>query len=294
MRDDSFKREFEQAWAKAKPSSPFGQSDLPGGIDNGRARLNVMKIDIYKSGQYQGKDCFVAEGIVIEPKEYEGKITRIMEPLCYTEKKDAGPNARRDLIDHIGWVKGELEKFGVDTSGLGSVDAVEAVLEALSKSKPQFYFSTKAGDPRPGQSRELVFHSWNGLCSPLGMEQEDEDYLNGVVTEATEPERKPETAKVSNQDLLDMIENGDEDAELELATRAQAAKVDIHAYETWTEVVEAMQSSATPIQVGDEVLYKGETYKVTSLFSKSGKANIQNENGGAKFSGVAVKSLIRV
>lgn len=213
-----------------------GGSDLPPGIENGIAQLAECKFDTYSKGDNQGEFYFYAAGIVKEPKEHdgihvEGLRTSIMEPLCDT------PNRSRETVqEHIGWIMNEFRKLGTDTEEMEDVDDLEEMAATLKEESPTFRFRTWQGDPTPQFPDPRVNHQWRGLVNYTPDDEDD-------VVEDNDDEETSESSSEDNLTVLaELADGGDGSAQQKIKAAAKEADVDTNAYDSWVEVVAAIES----------------------------------------------------
>lgn len=164
---------------KSDETTYGGGGNLPAGIEGGIAQLVLSKFDTFKSGDNQGEYYYMAQGIVIEPFEHEGRRvkglrTRIgPEPLCNTPNSKSRP----DLDSHIAWMYNEWRKLGIDTEGIDPNDW-ESVSDALQAEGPYFEFRTWQGKPTEQYPNPRVNEDWRGIKEgyvPPEDESEEED-----------------------------------------------------------------------------------------------------------------------
>jgi hypothetical protein len=207
----------------------YGQVNLPGGIENGIARLVDCKFtQIAEGKQNAGEWMFYAAGIVVSPSEHEGTQilglrTMISEPLF-----DTPTRSRKTIDEHLAWVLNEFRKLGVNTDEL-SFDDLEGVAEQLVEGSPHFRFRTwkgskqeivkkegkffvgdkkyateaaaKAANPYVG-SEPMVLHQWGGAVEYQGDEGSDgavNDQTGDSGTQANKVSKAPSTTKAPNK-----------------------------------------------------------------------------------------------
>lgn len=174
--------------------SKFG--DLPAGIENGIAKLDSVKFDQFKNGDLKNEWYFMAQAVVVLPKEVNGipvenLQTRIgPEPLCDTPSR-----SRKTTQEHVDWIYNELRKLGVDTKDLELAD-LEATCEALSEAAPYIRFRTWASKPNKDYPDPKTNHSWNGTVEYTPEEDDGavDDETGGeepAEEEAPPPAKKP-------------------------------------------------------------------------------------------------------
>lgn len=316
----------------------YGVVNLPGGIENGIARLNDCKIDTYKSGNNEGEYYFLANGIVHSPDKnnkgvpIKGLRTQIMIPLCDTKK------ANGEIVsidDHVQTVLNEIRKLGYDTSEMDD-DGLEDVLEELKEVKPFFRFSTSQSEPTDQYPNPRVWENWHGVRGLEDYEPEEDDDEVEEDEEVQEEEEEEDDSDSDSDDeeeeeieqgdgedlgaLAEAADSGDEDAEVKLTELAEEANIDPDEYETWAEVVEAMEpeeeseeeedEESEEEEVGEEeegviTPEKEEIYyykppnkrkkvevEVTAVFKSKETCNLRDlENEGKTYRGVAWSDL---
>lgn len=175
--------------------SKFG--DLPPGIENGIAKLDSVKFDQFKNGDLKNEWYFMAQAVVLLPKEHNGipvenLQTRIgPEPLCDTPSR-----SRKTTQEHVDWIYNELRKLGVDTKDLELSD-LEATCEALSEAAPYIRFRTWASKPNKDYPDPKTNHSWNGTVeyTPEDDDGGVTDETGGEAEEPAEEEAPPPVRK---------------------------------------------------------------------------------------------------
>jgi len=238
----------------------FGKGgDLPAGITGGVARLSACYFKQYKTGDMKGKYFFAAQAVVVSPKEFkgmkiEGLQTRIgPEPLCETPNRQSRPT----FESHLGWVLNELRKLGLDTSDL-DFDELEDAMNGLVEAAPYFTFRTWVGKATKQYPDPQVNSVWSGECSFDGGDDDDDD---GVEDDTEDDDDEDETAEVEDDDDDDdEVEPSDEDSLASLTAKADAddekaqeiltkraddAGVDAEDFDTWGEVVAAIEAASS-------------------------------------------------
>ena len=135
----------------------YGQVNLPGGIENGIAKLVDCKFtQIAEGKQNAGEWMFYAAGIVVSPHDHEGMPilglrTMISEPLFDTPSR-----TRKTVDDHLAWVLNEFRKLGINTDEL-SFDDLEDVAAQLAEEGPHFRFRTWKGSKQEIEKRDGKF-----------------------------------------------------------------------------------------------------------------------------------------
>jgi len=191
--------------------------DLPGGIEQGIARLVSAKIGVYQSGPNEGEPFFMAAGTVLDPEtvtvvDAKTKKSRVIhirglrtqvgpEPLCDT-KTQAGKDV--SLADHWDRVLNWLRLLGIDTKDIEPTDVITEesegvfgtgpILEALTEAGPTFRFRTWTSKPTEQYPDPKVNHEWRGVC------QWDGDAAEGGVEDDTEAEPEWESDAAAEEE----------------------------------------------------------------------------------------------
>ena len=279
------KKAFDSHKTDEVKVSNFG--NLPGGISGGTARLVECKIDQYKKGDMEGEWYFMASGVVIEPKKFNGMRLEGMrtsigpEPLCET------PNKKRATIeDHLAWVIQELKKLGGNVDDI-ELEDLEDLCATLKEASPTFSFTTrempKSTDPRYKDRDPMVLHFWNGVVEEEDETEEEDDVDDdSAKAPAKKPTAKEEeaappkkagkaaaTAKVEEEveeteefsefedidSLMEAAESGDEEAQLKLKELGKAVGLtnkQIDSADSWTAVGEMIQEKQAESTEGAE------------------------------------------
>lgn len=161
----------------------LGQQRLPAGIENGVAQLRDMKFSVYEKGTHAGKPFFMASGVCVEPKVFngttcEGRRTNGITPLplCDTPEK----SSKKTFSDHWADFLNIMKMFKVDmppdrisptetqeAAALRIENYFIAAVEALKKQQPYFAFRTWQGQKQttgPYAGKEpLVNEQWQGV-----------------------------------------------------------------------------------------------------------------------------------
>lgn len=252
--------------AHKSDQTDYGQGGRPpAGIEGGIAQLVDCKFDQYKKGDNTGEFFFYAAGIIVSPKTHNGAVveglrTSIMEPLC-----DTPTRSRPDVDAHFQWILNEMRKLGADTEG-ADIESIEALAEELKEQKPYFRFRTWKGDPAtsgPYKGKEpLTNEVWSGVCEYVPEEGEDEDVVDETDEEEAEVEEDEEeedaeeeeapakklskatkvkaAKKQTPEELAELADAGDDDAQAALTKIAEESGVDPEEYGTWAEVLVAI------------------------------------------------------
>lgn len=238
----------------------FGFQRLPGGIENGIARLRKCYFKEYDANTNQkkadgssakGEYYFRAEGTVVEPTHNNagvpvfGLITSIMIPVCDTKKKDNKTN--KDVIvtqeDRVEEILNEMRKLGGDeyTRGCDGND-LEALAEGLTTKKPCFRFRTELGktqldpttgkpkiDPKTGEPyTPRVWENWygaKGLENYTPPDETDAAVEESASAESNGAAEETTTAEEPAAETEGTENTSEVDAEA-LTTLAEAADVE--------------------------------------------------------------------
>lgn len=177
--------EWRKAFETHKNADVKLNNDLPPDV-YGIAQLDKCGIIEIKKGDNIGKLMFFASGRVITPKEHEGGITRISEPMHNTPSK-----TRATIADHWAKVREYLANLGVDVRAL-TLENVEPVMAALLKRKPtppRFKFHTWCGAK---QAIKLVDGKWH-----LVEDQTDKKIKGPYPSEQIAKQQNPHAGKPS-------------------------------------------------------------------------------------------------
>ena len=229
----------QAAWNKHKEDEVryAGGEELPAGIEGGVAQLVECKFDVYKKGPNAGEYFFHARGVILEPKEFggqklEGRHTSITKPLCETEFSS--------LEENIDKVMNELRKLGVDTTEV-SFEDIEEVAASLKEEQPYFRFRTWKGEKTKEFPNPRLNEDWRGRC-----EYEASEETEDVVDETDGEVEEEEAGEQDLESLAVEADGGSQEAQNVLTEAAEAAGVDPEEYDTWSLVVEAIQSASSP------------------------------------------------
>lgn len=278
----------------APPVNSFAR--LPAGIENGIARLEDVKIGTFESGDLKGEPFFSASGVVVEPKEHNGKpvygmSTRIGPiPLCDTPNR-----SKKTFEEHFQEMYHELMKLGCDMSAVDP-DDLEATFSALKETKPYFAFRTWQGKATKEYPNPRVNEVWEGTKGLEEYEPQDEE-AGGMVSDDTgtadekpeedEPEDTKETQDEGDQDEGDFLEklanlvqgceDGTEQAvdEIsEIAIKAGLSADEITAAPSWSALAEmiAQRNGEGPAEEAPPLaVKKGNIYHYTPIDPKTKK-----------------------
>lgn len=199
------------AHAQHKDAPPdVGNARLPDGIEDGIAQLRDIKIGEYKEGDHKGQLFFMAQAVLVEPKEHNGRSVAGMRttagpvPLCDTPKSKG---KKKTFADHYAVFLNHLKLLGVETekNAAGTPDEVEAFLMAsidiLKKQQPYFTIRTWKGKPTTEFPNPRVNEEWGPVCeySPsddpsAGMTDSDGGPPMNPTEPFTEPPQSPPPA----------------------------------------------------------------------------------------------------
>lgn len=215
----------------------YGFTRLPGGIDNGIARLTKCYFDVFKADSQMkqadgssavGQYYLRCEGSVEEPDEgpdgepCKGLLTSVMIPLC-----ERGIKWGKGILDFDACVKraqNELKKLGGADMDFRDL---EAAAEALTAVAPRFRFRTRTVPAKLENQEDRVFEDW------LGIEGVDQD-VAADATAATEDETAGDGAEVVAEEGTEVSADDnpdgaavDVDNETDLATLVGLAGTDV-------------------------------------------------------------------
>ena len=210
---------FNKAIKKhAKDDTTYGLIRLPGGINNGIARLQAIEWGTAQNGNNKGQPFCRLAGVVDTPKtiatvdgvqQVAGLQTSILIMLCDTKSSDGKATTYEENMARL---LNELRRIGGPeyTESAESVEDLEELCKELVEQKPFFRFSTELSKPQidpktkkpkvnptTGKAYEpRVFENWHGSkgledYSPASANPEE-----GVVEE-TEEETTPKTSPKS-------------------------------------------------------------------------------------------------
>lgn len=202
-----------QAHEEHKFDAPdTGNMELPAGIQNGIAQLEVCEFKVIPAGKKNaGKDYFYMVGTVKLPLEHDGVPvfglrTFVMENLFDTPDH----SSRKTVSDHLGFIyQHYLLPFGVDVANLDVRD-LEATCAQLAEAKPHFRFRTWKGQKQskevliaqgmsPARAEELskrepmTNHSWGGMVDYV---DPDQYQMGADGNVGNVPQPKPTQAQV--------------------------------------------------------------------------------------------------
>lgn len=230
--------------------------DLPAPMQ-GIARLSECKFGQYKEGtRYAGEYFFLAQGVVVLPKEVEGMpveglITRIgPEPICDTPDS----NGKKTVEDHVSWVLNEMRKLGLDTSELTENDLEEAAA-TLKEMAPYFRFRTWQGKATPKYPNPSVQHTWSKAVDYA--EDSESRVASAVVDDSDVVEASDEPVEAAEWDDLvaagEAANGGDETAAEYINGEGALVDVDCNEYATWAEAAQAVLDAQAESSDQEEV-----------------------------------------
>lgn len=238
-----------------------GGAELPANIEGGIARLVDCRIGYFEKGKFQGEPFFIAAGVVVSPESVasddgktqipiKGLRTQIgPEPIC-----DTPGRSRESVDDHYAWCLNHLRLLGVATEEM-AVDDFEATCEALVKAAPHFQFRTWRGDPTPQYPNPRTNHDWRGLVEHT---EDDDDDVEEDVEEEEEEEEEQKTEAPWEEDnageettedvdwsaLGSAADDGDQEAEQQLAEKAVELGIDYESADSWSDVASEILGGA--------------------------------------------------
>lgn len=154
----------------AGDATDYGFIRLPGGINNGVARIARVYFDEYKKQYLPGEMFMRAVGVVVSPETVEvdgqdvpvrGLQTSIMIPVC--DVPGTGTRAGVSMDENIAQIMNEYRKLGFDTTN-SSLETLEDDAALIQESAPYFRFSTSWGKDRVTgkEDRSKVWENWYG------------------------------------------------------------------------------------------------------------------------------------
>lgn len=285
---------------------------LPPGIEGGIAQLNKCYFDTYKKGDMEGEYYWYASGIVVEPKEYEGrkiegKMTSIMEGLYDTPKS----KSRQTVADHWEWVLNELRKLGLETADMDP-DQIEEACTALADAGIFFEFRTWQGKKTTEYPNPRVQHVWNGACEYDG-ESSSETVDSTGDDDDSGDDYDDDEGNIDLTELGEQADNEDEDAAKTLNDMALEAGYDqssIDETSSWAELAAMLldggedepseDDQMAPPKKGDVFMYKPPRAKkavkveITAVFEGKEQCNAKRLDTGVILKGVAWDKLTEV
>lgn len=174
---------------KDKPPEA-GNAKLPSGIEGGVAKLTMIKIDEYKTGDLKGQPYFMAQGVVRLPVSHKGvpcrgRHTQIMPiPLCDTPTK-----AKKTFAEHYADMLNHLKLLGVDTAATDGDMTPEEVDEFLQAAMVELV--------NPENPTFFTFRTWQGKKTEIVQRQGKWYAVQGESTRGG-PYPNQEAAKKAN------------------------------------------------------------------------------------------------
>lgn len=165
-----------------------GNARLPGGIEGGIAKLNMVKLGIYKEGDYKGQPFFMATGTVLLPVEHNGIPVRNMKtqmgpiPICPTK---SSPKRKGKTFS---------EQYNVMLDALKLLTSLEDVAKLKWRDIPLFL---KAIDKKAKEKPGIFFRfrTWTGKASAEYPNPRIVEEWNGRVDYNPEPIPATESAE---------------------------------------------------------------------------------------------------
>jgi len=190
----------------ADEATTYGIINLPGGIENGIARLSKCYFKQFEQSSNMktasgasaaGEYYFRAEGVIVSPESVgegasivpvKGLVTSIMIPVCDTKTSTGKVTTQEENIGHI---LNRMRQLGGEdyTKGAG-VEDLETLAAGLEEAAPYFRFSTRSGKPSPQYPTPRVFEEWHGA---KGMEDYQEDRVSAFNEAVEEPAKAVST-----------------------------------------------------------------------------------------------------
>lgn len=260
----------------------YGLVDLPGGIKNGVARLQTITFGTYREGTNNAGEYYCRmQAVVKEPDSVQGDpekgsartipvkglFTSQMEPICDTEVK-SGRRAGETITtgDHVGNILNEFRKLGLNTEEYDD-DDLEEMAKDLENAKPYFRFSTSWRDD--DDHSKGTWENWDGDRGMEGYEPPSDDEEEPEEEEETEEEEEgteeeeggEEAEEEGGEDDLNALaaaadDDEDQEAQARLTEIASEADIDVNDWETWADVVaaieDAQEGEGTEDEEGDD------------------------------------------
>ncbi len=253
----------------------YGRVNLPPGIRNGIARLDICTFNEYVDPhQDSGKPRYQGVAIVVSPakgpngEDLKGARTQKIEPLF-----DTPIRSRKTEDEHIGFVLNEARKLGVDTDELDDIDDLKEALESLVEDGIYVKFSTSEFKPDDGDPMTLEY--WNGVAEDYKEEESDE------VEDSTgdDDEEEEELVEEEEEDGNEEEDEGEEETEEEDED------------EEWVTASTEDEEDLEP-EVGDPYYYKPPKKRkaieveVTKVFKGKQTATVKSVDDDTVYRGV--------
>lgn len=256
-----------------------GFAELPAGLNGAIAQLIECKFDKFKTGKQVGEWYFMARGVIVSPKEFQGMYIEGLntqigpEPICNTPER-----TRKTIDEHIDWVYNELRKLGLDTSTI-EPENLELACEELKNAAPYFRFRTWKGQKQQVEKKNGKFyvgqkvydsedaakkanpyldqeprvnHEWDRAIEWNGGESAGSgfnDNSTSTITTNGKLSSNGDGGKVSDEIDLDQLsadaEMGDDDARKKihsLAMEAGMSQEEFDNIEKWADMAEAIRN----------------------------------------------------
>lgn len=202
------KRRAKGAWKRSRETEvkARGGGGLPGGIENGVAKLIGWKLDNTKKG-----DPYVSlTGKVLEPEEHEGRKATISHFIKATEQKTV-EDKLNELSSDIQLLIGDDDPKLMRRFQSADLDDLPAIIQELVDSERIFLFNTWKPDP---DRMAMVFIQGLHEDQEMDLEEDEdeEDYEEEDDTEEDDEEEGDDDEEWEPDDEED-DEEGDEDDE---------------------------------------------------------------------------------
>lgn len=322
---NSLAKKFEKNKGKEIKLEHSG-GGFPDGIENGVAKVTSIKIGEYSKGNDKGKPFFLVRGVAVLPKALPDgtpvagcQDNVIMFPLF--DKKAQG---RETEDEHLEYMLGLLQEFGIDTSDLDWASIEDGSLfGAIVQTGLYVRYRTWTGEPTKQFPNPRKQVSYGGALLDFEPEDSEEDELVDNTDDDYEPPAdeeeiteeeeaaEEETTEEGEDDLealaelADSGENTDEvvEAQTRLKELADAAGIDADEIEDWAGVAAALQEAEGSEEEEAEPS-KGEVWKfkppgaknlveveVTAVFAGKKTCNLKNLDNQKTYKGVTWDKL---
>jgi hypothetical protein len=176
--------------AHAADETSYGFQRLPGGINNGVAKLINCGFGVVEgAGKHNvGETYWRAAAVVVRPESVEtkegvvkvaGLQTSIMVMCCETKN---GAGEVTTVEEHFAEVMNEIRKLGGDTSSCRTAGDLVGLCQAIEQQGPYVRFSTSEGKVSPQYPTPRVFENWHGTVE---YDAEEGGAANGAVQDDT-------------------------------------------------------------------------------------------------------------